>query len=139
MGLSATIFRMMMKGHVWTYRTTGGRLASMKGQILLLTITGRRSGIERTTPLMGIDYGNGYLVAASAGGSPTHPAWYLNLTTNPEVTVQRGKDVREMTARTSTDEERPTLWKMVTGTNKQFSRYESRTARQIPVVIIEPL
>ena len=138
MGLSATIFRLMMKGHVWTYRTTGGRLASMKGQILLLTTTGRRSGIQRTTPLMGIDYGNGYLVAASAGGSPTHPAWYLNLTTNPDVTVQRGKDVREMTARTSTDEERPALWKKFTDTNKQFSKYESKTDRKIPVVIIEP-
>ena len=138
MGLSTAMFRMMMKGHVWTYRTSGGRLGSMKGRILLLTTTGRRSGIRRTTPLMGIDHGNGYLVAASAGGSPTHPAWYLNLTADPDVTVQRGRDVRKMTARTATADERPLLWKRFTDSNEQFSKYESKTNRTIPVVIIEP-
>jgi len=138
MGLSTTMFRLMMKGHVWTYRTTGGRLGSMKGQILLLTTTGRRTGIERTLPLMGIEHGAGYLVAASAGGSPTHPAWYLNLTANPNVLVQRGKEVRERRARTATADERPPLWIRFADSSQQFSKYEAKTDRKIPVVIIEP-
>ena len=138
MSISASLFRGVLKGHVWMYRTSGGRLGSMGGTLVVLTTKGRKSGREWTVPLMGLDHGDGYLVAASAGGAPAHPAWYLNLQANPEVTVQRGKEVRKMIARTATPSERPDLWGRFLASYKGFAKYEERTDREIPVVILEP-
>ena len=138
MGLSASMFRAMLKGHVWLYSRSGGRLGSMRGSILLLTTNGRKTGREWTVPLMGLDHGDGYLVAASAGGDPRHPAWYLNLQAHPEVAVERNGEQREMTARTATPEERPALWDRFLAASKGFAKYEQRTTREIPVVILEP-
>ena len=138
MGLGAAMFRMMMKGHVGLYRKTKGRLGSMKGSVLLLTTTGRRSGQQRTVPLMGLEHGDGYLVAASAGGDPRHPAWYLNLRDNPQVAVERGAETFGMTARTADADERPALWERFKETSGQFAKYETRTEREIPVVVLTP-
>jgi len=137
MGLSMSLFRLMMKGHVWAYRTSGGRIGSMKGNLLALTTTGRRSGKQHTVPLMGLEHHSGFLIAASAGGDPSHPAWYLNLRDDPSVVVQRGKSVLPMIARTADADERPALWKRFTDASEQFSKYEARTDREIPVVILE--
>jgi deazaflavin-dependent oxidoreductase (nitroreductase family) len=138
MGLSASLFRAVLKGHVWLYRRSGGRIGSMKGTILLLTTTGRKSGREWTVPLMGLAHGDGFLVAASAGGDPKHPAWYLNLQHHPEVVVERDGATIPMTSRTATEEERPALWARFPAANKGFAKYEQRTTREIPVVILEP-
>jgi deazaflavin-dependent oxidoreductase (nitroreductase family) len=120
------------------YRRSNGRLASMKGTVLLLTTTGRKTGRPWTVPLMGLDHGDGYLVAASAGGDPTHPAWYLNLCADPEVIVERNGERREMTARTADADERPSLWARFLEASKGFAKYEQRTDREIPVVILDP-
>jgi len=138
MGLSTALFRMAMKGHIGLYRRTRGRLGSMKGSMLLLTTTGRRSGKQHTVPLMGLDHEDGFLIAASAGGDPHHPAWYLNLRDNPQVTVQRGAATIAMTACIADVSERPALWERFKETSGQFAKYETRTDREIPVVILEP-
>jgi deazaflavin-dependent oxidoreductase (nitroreductase family) len=138
MGLSDSLFRAVLKGHIWIYRRSSGRLASMGGRVLLLTTTGRRSGRPWTVPLMGLDHEDGYLVAASAGGDPQHPAWYLNLAADPAVVVERDGQQREMTARTANPEERPPLWARFPAASRGFAKYEQRTDREIPVVILEP-
>jgi deazaflavin-dependent oxidoreductase (nitroreductase family) len=138
MGLSTALFRIAMKGHVGLYRRSKGRLGSMKGSVLLLTTTGRKSGNQHTVPLMGLDHGDGFLIAASAGGDPRHPAWYLNLRDNPQVTVERGAATLDMTARTADATERPALWERFKEASGQFAKYETRTNREIPVVILEP-
>ncbi|NNC75852.1 MAG: nitroreductase family deazaflavin-dependent oxidoreductase [Acidimicrobiia bacterium] len=127
-----------MKGNVWVYRKTGGKIGSQGGKVVLLTTTGRKTGLTRTTPLMGIPDGDRILVAASAGGDQKHPGWYHNLTANPEVAVERGREVFEMSARTAGPDERPALWSKFVEKNKAFAKYETRTDREIPVVILEP-
>jgi len=106
--------------------------------IELLT-TGRRSGKERSTMLSApIVEGDRLVVVASFGGDDRHPAWYLNLQANPEVRVTIGGSTRTMVARTATDEERDELWPQIISTFEGYARYQERTERQIPVVILEP-
>jgi len=138
MGLGKELFKMMNRGHVWLYRTTGGRLGTMGGTVLLLTTTGAKSGQRRTNPLMGIAHGDGWLVAASAGGAPRNPAWYHNVVANPDVTVQKGSDELAMSARVAGPEERPALFAKIVESDRRFTGYETKVDRQIPVVILEP-
>ena len=108
-------------------------------QTLLLTTTGRRSGEERVHPLIYGRHGDDYLVVASKGGSPTHPAWYLNLDANPDVEVQVKGERFRARARTATAEEKRELWPIMTREWPAYDEYQRRTARDIPVVVLEPL
>jgi deazaflavin-dependent oxidoreductase (nitroreductase family) len=104
---------------------------------LLLTTRGRRSGkLHRTALIYGRD-GDRYLVVASVGGSPRHPAWYLNLTADPEVRVQVGPERFTARARTATPEEKPRLWSQMTSIWPAYEGYQRRTRRDIPVVVLE--
>ena len=126
--------------HAAIYRASAGRVfGKMAGQQLcLLTTTGRRSGQPRTTPLTSFPHGDGLVIVASNGGSDRYPAWYHNLTAHPEVTVQVGADVRTMTARTATAEERAEIWPRVIAQAKNFAGYEKKTSRVIPLVVLTP-
>ncbi len=87
------LFSAFVKVHVALYRAGGGRVGGRlrKGvPVLLLTTTGRKTGRRRTTPLLYVEEGDRYVVVASAGGAPSHPAWYLNLRSNPAATIQVG-------------------------------------------------
>ncbi|ATO17835.1 nitroreductase [Micromonospora sp. WMMA2032] len=104
---------------------------------LLLTTRGRRSGdLRRTALIYGRD-GDAYLVVASRGGSPRHPAWYLNLLADPEVTVQVGPDTFRARARTATPEEKPRMWRAMTSVWPAYDEYQTKTDREIPVVVLE--
>ena len=106
--------------------------------IELLT-TGRRSGKERATMLsVPIVDGDRLVLVASFGGDDRHPAWYLNLQANPEVRVTMAGSSRTMIARTATEEERAGLWPRITSVYEGYARYQERTERRIPVVILEP-
>jgi deazaflavin-dependent oxidoreductase (nitroreductase family) len=138
MRLGKQLFKMMNRGHVWLYRVTRGRLGTMGGTVLLLTTTGAKSGQQRTNPLMGITHDDGWLVAASAGGAPRHPAWYHNIVANPVVAVEKGSEKLAMTARVAGPEERPALWAKIVEFDKRFAGYETKVKREIPVVVLEP-
>lgn len=114
-------------GHEWRGVTT-----------LLLTTTGRKSGEPLQLPLIyGMD-GDRYLVVASKGGAPKHPAWYLNLVANPDVEVQVKGDKFKARARTATPAEKPPLWAKMAALFPNYNEYQQRSAgREIPVVIIE--
>jgi deazaflavin-dependent oxidoreductase (nitroreductase family) len=104
---------------------------------LLLTTRGRSSGVLRRTALYyGMDDGR-YLLVASKGGSPTHPAWYLNLAANPEVTLQVGAEVFAARARTAGPAERPALWEKMAAIFPRYNLYQEQAGREIPVVIVE--
>ncbi|MGH7419048.1 MAG: nitroreductase family deazaflavin-dependent oxidoreductase [Candidatus Rokuibacteriota bacterium] len=113
-------------GHVWEGVTT-----------LLLTTTGRRSGQPRTTPLIYGRDGDRYVVVASRGGAPTHPAWYENLAAQPDIQVQVMADRFKARARAASKAERPALWKRMAAIWPAYDDYQKRTSREIPVVIIE--
>jgi deazaflavin-dependent oxidoreductase (nitroreductase family) len=127
--------------HVSTYRDTDGdRGHDWRGTTtLLLTTTGRKSGRERTTPLIYQPYGDDYLIVASKGGAPEPPEWYLNLEQEPEVGVQIRDDVFRARARTATAEEKPDMWRAMTATWPAYDDYQRKTDRDIPVVVLERL
>jgi len=126
--------------HAAVYRLSGGRIGSRFGTLeqVLLTTTGRRTGRQRTTPLMvtPVD-GDRWVLVASWGGSPEHPQWYLNLVAHPDVRVQRGRRTYAMRARTAEGAEREELWRAAVAANPGYATYQERTERQIPVVVLE--
>jgi deazaflavin-dependent oxidoreductase (nitroreductase family) len=107
--------------------------------IVELLTTGRRSGKERSTMLaVPISDGERLVLVASFGGDDRHPAWYLNLQANPEVRATIAGSTRTMIARIATEEERDELWPRITSVFEGYARYQERTERPIPVVILEP-
>jgi deazaflavin-dependent oxidoreductase (nitroreductase family) len=124
--------------HVARYRETGGDEGhDWQGtKTLLLTTTGRRSGEPREHALIYGRHGDDYLVVASKGGAPQHPAWYLNLEAHPEVELQVGDERFAATARTATPEEKPELWRIMTAEWPAYDEYQTKTDRDIPVVVL---
>lgn len=125
--------------HVRRYQETDGEVGhEWEGTVtLLLTTVGRRSGKERTTPLIYQPEGDAYVVVASKGGADDHPAWYKNLQANPEVKVQVKGNKFTARARTATPEEKPSLWRKMTSVWPQYDEYQQKTSRDIPVVVLE--
>jgi len=106
--------------------------------LIELVTTGRRSGKERSTMLaVPITNGDRLVLVASFGGDERHPAWYLNLQANPEVRATTAGSTRTMIARIATEEERADLWPRITSVFEGYARYQKRTERPIPVVILE--
>ena len=120
-------------GYLWDASIGGG-----KGMVptLLLTTVGNKSGRVLTMPLIFGQSGKDYVVVASKGGAPTHPAWYLNLLAQPEVEVQVKGDKFAARARTATGEERAGLWAKMVGIYGPYEQYQTKTDRQIPIVVL---
>jgi deazaflavin-dependent oxidoreductase (nitroreductase family) len=107
---------------------------------LLLTTTGRKSGERFIFPLFYGETGDGgYIVVASKGGSPQHPGWYRNLLANPEVEVQVGTKKLKARARTATGAERAKLWQEALKFWPPYADYQTKTEREIPVVVLDPV
>jgi deazaflavin-dependent oxidoreductase (nitroreductase family) len=125
--------------HVERYQETGGEHGhDWKGtQTLLLTTTGRKSGVKRTTPLIYQPYADAHLIVASKGGSPDPPEWYLNLQEDPDVEVQIRDEKYPARARTATPDEKPEMWRTMTATWPAYDDYQRKTDREIPVVVLE--
>lgn len=126
--------------HVEAYRATGGEVGYIwnNATTLLLTTTGRKSGEKKTVPLIFVADGDNYVIIASLGGAPNHPAWYLNLAVEPRVTVQVKDKVFDAVARTAGSAERERLWAKAAEAWPQYDDYQAKTSRQIPVVVLEP-
>lgn len=142
------VLKVLSRANVWLYRRTGGRVggrwrigAGLRKPVPIALVThhGRRSGRAFTTPLLYLPDGDRVVLVASQGGLPRHPQWYRNLQAHPEVTVQVGRDVRRMRARTAGPEERAALWPRLVDAYADFEAYQSWTDREIPVVVCEPL
>jgi len=106
--------------------------------MLLLSTTGRKSGRPWTTPLSYLRDGENLVVVASFGGSPTHPAWYLKLQAKPEAVVQVGPRRMRVTAETASGSDRARLWPKVVEMYSGYEGYQSRTSREIPLVLLRP-
>lgn len=134
------LFKGVTAAHEALYKLSGGRIGGkIAGMpVLVLTTTGRKSGQKRETVLTYMKDGDDVLIVASKGGHPQHPAWYLNLTANPEVEVLRGSKKEKRIARTASAEEKARLWPIVTKTYSGYAGYQERTDRDIPVVILSP-
>lgn len=126
--------------HVRRYQETDGETGYWwnGAPTLLLTTTGRRSGEPRTTPLIFGRDGDDHVVVASVGGMPRHPAWYLNLQGTPGARIQVKGDHIDVVARTASDDEKPRLWRLMNEVWPNYERYQERTDRVIPVVVLSP-
>ena len=113
-------------GHLWRGMPT-----------LVITTRGRRSGEQRRTALIYGRDGDQYLVVASKAGADQHPWWYLNLVTSPEVGVQVGAEKFTALARSASAKEKLRLWQIMVGIWPAYERYQVKTKREIPVVILE--
>ncbi len=137
--LSTTARRLAAVVHTRIYRLTGGRVGGAipgGATMLLLHTTGRKSGTKRTTPLVYIADGDDLVVIASYGGSPKHPAWWLNLRAQPAATVQIGRDTFRVQAEEATGEERERLWARAVAAYSGYTGYQQKTSRRIPVVVL---
>ena len=130
--------------HVLVYRLTGGwRGGKRTGDgydipVLLLTTVGRKSGRMHTVPLGYMEDGSDYVIAGSYGGSDKSPHWILNLNNNPRATLQVKRRRFPVSVERASPEERSRLWAKLVDENPVFGVYQSRTSREIPLMILRP-
>ena len=128
--------------HRWLYRTSGGRVggnwANDRMPVLVLRTKGRRTGKERTWPVGYMRDGDAYVIIASNGGLPAHPAWYYNLTAEPRVTIEVGGERLTAHAATAEGTERARLWAKIVGRYPNFTKYQDGVTRELPVVVLRP-
>jgi deazaflavin-dependent oxidoreductase (nitroreductase family) len=139
---SDALFKTMNALHRGVLKLSGGKLG-WRGSgmpVLELTTIGRKSGQPRTVMLTSpLQQGDAIVIVASRGGDDRHPAWFLNLRANPQVEVSlRGGPKQRMRAHVADAEERERLWPLVTADHKNYAGYQTRTSREIPLVLLEP-
>jgi deazaflavin-dependent oxidoreductase (nitroreductase family) len=128
--------------HRGLLKISGGRVGWKTGgmPVVELTTTGRKSGQRHTVMLTSpVQEGDAIVIVASRGGDDHHPAWFLNLRDHPDVdVVVGGKPKQAMRARVASPEERARLWPKVTSAYKGYGNYQTKTKREIPLVLLEP-
>jgi deazaflavin-dependent oxidoreductase (nitroreductase family) len=139
---SNVAFKAMNLLHRSVLKISGSRVGwdAARMPVLQLTTVGRRSGQPRTVMLTSpYQEGSTFVVVASRGGDDEHPAWFLNLRDNPDVEVtMKGRAKQRMHARIATADERARLWPLVTAEHKNYAGYQTKTERQIPLVLLDP-
>jgi deazaflavin-dependent oxidoreductase (nitroreductase family) len=138
---SDVALKLMNSFHRGLLKLSGGRLGWQAAgmQVIDLTTTGRKSGQPRSVMLTSpLQEGSTIVVVASRGGDNTHPAWFLNLRDNPEVEVTIKGEKRRMRAQVANAEQRARLWPLVTAKYKNYADYQTKTDREIPLVLLEP-
>jgi deazaflavin-dependent oxidoreductase (nitroreductase family) len=135
-------FKAMNAIHRLLLKLSGGRAGwtAMGMPVLELTTTGRKSGQPRSVMLTSpLQEGPALVVVASRGGDDRSPAWFHNLQANPDVGVKvQGKPRQRMHARVATAAERERLWPLITADHSNYADYQTKTAREIPLVLLEP-
>jgi deazaflavin-dependent oxidoreductase (nitroreductase family) len=120
--------------------TNGEKGGELRGKpVIVLTSVGAKSGKLRKTALMRVEHEGCYAVVASRGGAPTNPVWYYNLKKNPHVELQDRATRRDYTAREVTGDERAIWWRRAVEAWPDYAVYQTRTDRQIPVFVLEPM
>ena len=120
--------------------TNGEQGGDLRGRpVIVLTSVGARTGKLRKTALMRVEHDGIYAVVASLGGAPKHPVWYYNLKKNPHVELQDGPTKLDYTAREVTGDEKAVWWERAVATWPDYAKYQTRTERQIPVFVLEPV
>jgi deazaflavin-dependent oxidoreductase (nitroreductase family) len=140
MAIGGTALRVIGRINVPVYRATKGRLGGTVSHapVLLITTTGRRTGAQRTAPVLYIRDGERLIVIGSNAGNERAPAWSLNLKANPQAEVELRGERRLVTARLAQEPERGELWRKMNERYSGFEDYKAHTSREIPVFVLEP-
>lgn len=126
--------------NVFLYKMTGGRvMGRLYGRpVMLVTMTGAKSGKSRTIPLMYVPYKDGVILVASQGGAPKSPVWYRNVVAHPDIVVQYKSQKMNLRARQVDDAEKAEVWPVCVEHYQEYEDYQKRTDRNIPVFVCEP-
>ena len=124
--------------HVELYRLTGGKAQVAKYPTMLLTTKGRRTGKRRTIPVIYLQDGSCFIIAAAYAGSDTNPTWWLNLQASGEAVIQIKRQTIPVRAQLATDAEKAALWPQLVAMYPYFTGYQERTQRPIPVIFLTP-
>jgi F420H(2)-dependent quinone reductase len=120
--------------------TDGEQGGDLRGKpVIVLTSVGARTGRLRKTALMRVEHDGVYAVVASMGGAPRHPVWYYNLKANPHVELQDQAGKHDYTAHEAVGDEKALWWARAVAAWPDYATYQTRTDRQIPVFVLEPL
>ena len=132
--------RLGVRSNRIVHRLSGGRIGGHKRgvPIGLLTTVGRRSGKQRTVPLMYMQDGDRFLVVASNAGLDAPPAWYLNLQDNAEATFRPRKEPLPVRGRELSESEQREVWRRMTSHNPLWGAFQECTDRRTAVVALEP-
>lgn len=135
------IFHLFLSVFTWLYQRTNGKIGGMiQGlPVLLLTTTGRKTGKTRTTPLGFFEHDGCYVITASNAGADTHPAWFHNLKSQPQVTLQILDKHLTAMAEPANPVLRQQLWNKLIERAPGYKGYEKRTTREIPMVLLRPV
>ena len=135
-----SLFRLFMSVSVFLYRLTGGSFGGrVQGlNVLLLTSKGRKTGRKRTTPLGYFEQNGSYVITASNAGFDSNPAWFYNLKSNPQATIEIGREAMPVTAEIADPELREQLWSRLVALAPGYANYARRTERIIPLVLLRP-
>jgi len=127
--------------HVLLYRSTNGAIGGsvVNSPVLLLTVKGRKTGKQRTVPLLYLKDGDNVVLVASNGGTAKHPTWWLNLQANPKAEVQIRKVRCKVRAEKASPAEKQRLWPLLTAMYPGYGRYQEITDRDIPVVFLRSI
>ena len=125
--------------HVLLYRQSGGVAQAPRYPTLLLTTLGRKSGKPRTVPLVYVTDGDCFIIAAAYSGSDQHPAWWLNLQHDPNAVVEVRRKKVKVRAEVAEPQQREVLWQRLVAMYPPFTEYQTRTSRQIPVIVLKPV
>jgi deazaflavin-dependent oxidoreductase (nitroreductase family) len=130
----------MFKAHATIYERSGGRIGAWLGlPTLLLSVTGRKSGQTRSTPLVYFQDGENYVVVGSDGAAKRDPQWWKNLQVDPMSAVRVGRKKLKVKATLAMGAERERLWEIGKTFNPMWSKYQTRTERELPVVVLTPV
>jgi deazaflavin-dependent oxidoreductase (nitroreductase family) len=128
-----------VRDQVAEYERSGGRQANTlldTGMpVIVVTMRGNKSGAIRKIALMRVEHDGEYALVASKGGAPTHPVWYYNLVTNPEVAIQDGPEPFDAQVRQVTGSERAEWWERAVKAYPPYAEYQTKTDREIPVFV----
>jgi len=137
----AVAIRFWTSVHEGWFRATDGRVLNrtLGMPVVMLTTTGHRTGRPRTVMLTSpVQQGESVVLVASNAGGTAHPAWFVNVRHNPRVEVTMDGRRRAMDARVLSDEERERVWPLVVAAYEGYATYQDRTARSIPLVVLDP-
>ncbi|MFB9724092.1 nitroreductase family deazaflavin-dependent oxidoreductase [Planobispora longispora] len=124
---------------VWLLRLTRGRAARLRrGQALILTTRGRRTGRERTVPLQFFPDGDDLIVVAANSGLAAPPGWYFNLTATPHARVEVSGRTCQVQARELSAREADAFWPRVLGIAPDYARYARRLGRRPALIRLTP-
>lgn len=128
-----------MQDHIRRYLATDGEDGHLMNSFpcLVLTTVGKKSGEQRQAAVIYGKSGDDHVIIASKGGSDTPPAWFVNLAASGTGHIQVKAEKMTVKMRVAEGEEREKLWDMMTKVFPTYIEYQQKTARKIPVVVLE--